>query len=108
MNAPNIKRQIPDRAVVCIIFGWLSLYTFRVYAELMWGPAGPALGGHWSDQALDAIGSTCERLETGRKVLAIVALIWCVWSWCKEWWVPALVATLFTALVLFTAFCADT
>jgi hypothetical protein len=105
MNAPSIKKQIPDRAIACFVFGFLSLYTFRVYAQLMWGPM-PA--GHLSDQELEAIGATCGRLETARRVLAIVALVWCIWSWFKEWWVPALIVSLFTALVLFTAFCIDT
>jgi hypothetical protein len=104
MNAPSIKRQIPDRAIACVVFGCLSIYTLRVYAQLMWGPEPAGL----SHEALEAIGATCGRLETARRVLAIVALIWCIWSWFKEWWVPALIASLFTALVLFTAFCIDT
>jgi len=105
MKAPNPKLQIPDRAIASIVFGCLSIYTLRVYADLMWGPTPD---GHLSDQALGAIGTTCARLEAARRVLAILALVWCLWSWCKEWWVPATVATLFTLLALYMAFIVDT
>jgi hypothetical protein len=66
------------------------------------------LGGHLTAQASEVIGWTCGILEIARRVLAVAALLWCIWSWRKEWWVPAGVATLFTALVLFEAFFIDT
>ena len=105
MNLSNKKMQVPDRAIACIVFGCLSLYTFHVYGQLMWGPT-PSR--QLSEQEIEVIGDTCGRLETARKALAIVAFVWCIWSWLKEWWVAAVVATLFTALVLFTAFFIDT
>jgi hypothetical protein len=105
MKIPSIKLMIPDRAIACIIFGCFSLFIFRVYASLIWLPVE---AGHISDQAAHAMGPIAGSLETARRVLAIAALLWCIWSWCKEWWLPALIATLFTTLVLFEAFLVDT
>ena len=102
MSTPKTKLMIPDRAIASVVFGFLSLFTFRIYAQLMWHTS-PS-----SDKAADAMGSILGTLETTRRVLAVVALLWCIWSWRKEWWLPAVLATLFTALALFIAFFIDT
>ena len=96
------KLTIPDRAIASIIFGFLSLFTLHIYAQLMWRTS-PS-----SDKAADTMGSILDTLETARRALSVIGLLWCIWSWCKEWWLPAAVATLFTALVLFMAFFIDT
>lgn len=90
--------MIPDRAIASVLFGILSLFAFRFYAGIMWGTM-----AH-SKEAEDAIGYILDNLEIARKVLAVIALFWCIWSWRKEWWLPSVIATLFTALALYMAF----
>jgi hypothetical protein len=57
-----------------------------------------------SDKLGDMLGVIQSSLQFGYKTLAIAALVWCIWSWCSEWWLPALVATIFVSLILFDAF----
>jgi len=101
MNDPKTKLAIPRRASASIAFGLVSLFTLRVYAEIMWNTRPK------SDQASEIIVSLLISLETTRSVLAVVALLFCIWSWHKERWVPSVAATLFTALVLYVAFFID-
>jgi len=101
MSAPNTKLMIPDRAVASFIFSLLSLLTFRVYATIMWGTTAN------SKEAEDTIGNILGSLETTRRVLAVVALVWCAWSWRKEWWLPSVIATLCAALALYISFFFD-
>lgn len=93
--------MIPDRAVASVVFGFLSLLTFRVYSRILWETTPK------SEEAQAAFGAILGNLETTRRVLAVVALLWCIWSWRKEWWLPSVVATLFTALALFMSFFID-
>jgi hypothetical protein len=102
MDTPNIKMKVPDRAIASVVFACFSIYTLRVFGRLMWLPVQG--GGPIPDQATQAMIPILESLQIAYRLLAIVALAWCIWSWCKEWWLPAAVATLFTALALFTAF----
>jgi hypothetical protein len=60
-----------------------------------------------SNQAAVVAGSILGSLETTRRLLAVVALLWCVWSWRKEWWLPSVFATLCTGVVLYVAFVID-
>jgi hypothetical protein len=101
MSAPNTKLMIPDRAIASFTFSLLSLLTFRVYATIMWGTTAK------SDDAKAAIGSILDSLETTRRVLAVVAVLWCAWSWRKEWWLPSVIATCFAALALYISFFID-
>jgi len=101
MSTPNTKLMIPDRAIASVVFGLLSLFTFRVYGQILWGTHDK------SDAGIATISSILGCLETTRRVLAVVALLWCVWSWRKEWWLPSVIATICTALALFEAFFID-
>jgi len=85
METPNNKMKIPDRAIASVIFGCFSIFTLRVFAHLMWLPI---QGGDISEQAANAMGPILENLQIAYRVLAIAALVWCIWSWCKEWWLP--------------------
>jgi hypothetical protein len=102
MSTPSPKLAIPDRAIASVIFGCFSIFTLRVFAHLMWLPVQG--GGPLPEQAIQAMSPILERLQIAYRLLAIAALAWCIWSWRKEWWLPAVVATLFTALALFLAF----
>ncbi len=77
------------------------MLTFRVYAMMLWN-TGPN-----SKDASETVGSLLGDLETTRRVLAVMALLWCAWSWRKEWWLPSAVATLCAALALYVAFIID-
>jgi hypothetical protein len=98
MSTPNTKLMIPDRAIASVVFGFLSILTFQLYGAILWNTSPE------SDRAADHIGSILGTLEITRRMLAVVALLWCVWSWRKEWWLPSLVATLSTAFALVVAF----
>jgi hypothetical protein len=102
MNTPNIKMRIPDRAIASVLFSCFSIFTLHVFGKLVWLPVQG--GGPIPEQAIKAMSPILASLQIANKVLAIVALVWCIWSWCKEWWLPAAVATLFTALALFVGF----
>jgi hypothetical protein len=102
MSTPNTKLMIPDRAVASVVFGCFSIFTVRIFGHFMWLPVQG--GGHISEQAIDAMSPILESLQIAYKLLAIAALFWCIWSWRTEWWLPAAVATLFTALALLDAF----
>ena len=101
MSAPNSKLMVPDRAIASVVFSVLSTLAFRVYATIMWNTSAK------SDEAQAAIGSILGSLETTRRVLAVIALLWCIWSWRKEWWLPSVIATICTALALYISFFID-
>ena len=102
MDTSNIKMKIPDRAIASVAFACFSIFTLRVFGRLLWLPVQG--GGPIPEQAIHAMSPILESLQIAYRLLAIVALAWCIWSWYKEWWLPAAVATLFTALALFAAF----
>ena len=101
MSAPNTKLMIPDRAIASVIFAFLSVFAFRVYCTILWGTHDK------TDDGMATIGSILGSLETTRRVLAVVALLWCVWSWRKEWWLPSVIATICTLLALWESFFID-
>jgi hypothetical protein len=101
MSAPSTKLMIPDRAIASVLFAILSQFTFRVYCQILWGTTSK------SDEAQNTIGSLLGSLETTRRVFAVIALLWCIWSWRKEWWLPSVIATLCTALALYISFFID-
>ena len=102
MKTPNVKMNIPDRAFASVVFSCFSIFTLHVYGRLMWLPVQG--GGPIPERATNAMSPILESLQIAYRVMAIVALAWCIWSWCKEWWLPAAVATIFTALALFVVF----
>ena len=101
MSAPNTKLMIPDRAIASVLFAFLSLFAFRVYCQILWGT------NDKTDAGIATISSLMVSLETARRVLAVVALLWCFWSWRKEWWLPSVIATLATGFALYVAFRID-
>jgi hypothetical protein len=101
MDTPKTKLMLPDSAIASVVFGFLSLFTFRVYCQILWG-----IHDH-SDDGMATIGAILGSLEIARRVLAVVALLWCLWSWRKEWWLPSVIATLITAVALYFAFCVN-
>jgi hypothetical protein len=101
MSAPNTKLMIPDRAIASVVFSFLSLFTFSVYCQILWGTHDK------TDDGMATVGSILGSLETTRRVLAVVALLWCVWSWRKEWWLPSVIATICTLLALWESFFID-
>ena len=101
METTKTKLMIPDRAIASVVFGFLSHFSFMVYCRLLWGTHDQTKDG------MEAIGSIMGSLETTRRVLAVAALLWCLRSWQKEWWLPATLATILTGLILFEAFLID-
>jgi hypothetical protein len=102
MSAPSIKKTIPDRAIASVAFACFAILVRRVFSSLEWLPI-EAGAGHFDipDKFYIPI---IVSLQTGFRGLAVAALVWCIWSWCKEWWLPASLATLLTALALFDVF----
>ena len=102
MSAPSIKKTIPDRAIASVAFACFAILVRRISAQLEWAPL--LAGASLPDKLCDSLGSIQGSLQTGFRGLATAALVWCIWSWCKEWWLPAVLATIFTALALFDVF----
>jgi hypothetical protein len=101
METTKTKLMIPDRAIASVVFAVLSLLAFWIYCQLLWGTHDHSRDG------MAVMGSILVGLETTRRTLAMAALLWCVWSWRKEWWLPSIIATLFTGAALYSAFRID-
>jgi hypothetical protein len=106
MTTPNTKMAVPDRAIASILFACSSLLVWRAWGHLHWDVLG-RLGSLVPVPVREQLLFPESDLAIANHGLAIAALIWCVWSWRKEWWLPSVVATLFTALALFVAFFID-
>lgn len=104
MSDGTTKRPIPGRAIASVLFACTSLWMLRVYGEVHWLPLRFSKD---SDEIfhriLSLVGPIRDELDVGYRVLAVAALVWCVWAWRTEQRAAAVVATLFAALAVFCA-----
>jgi len=108
MFDPANKKSIPGRAIASVLFACASLFIFRSYGQLHWLPkrvakASGDLNGDLFRQVLFQVGPIRDQLDVAYRVLAVVALIWCIWSWRTEQRTAAVIATVFAALAMFCA-----
>jgi hypothetical protein len=106
MSEAAMKRSIPGRAIASVVFACFSLWMFRVYGEVHWLPMRFSRDGdEMFHRILSQVGPIRDQLDIGYRVLALAALVWCVWSWRTEHRMAAVVATVFAALAVFCAVC---
>ena len=98
------KRPIPARAIASALFACSSLFVFRLYGQVHWLPK--RFSKDSDDvfhRVLSQVGPIRDQLDVAYRVLAVIALIWCIWSWRTERRVAALIATGFAGLAMFCA-----
>ena len=89
------------RATASTLFAIFSLYVWRTYGHLHF----IVLGRLSEFVGIDAV--RVQLVLADRELFvayhgsAVVALIWCIWSWRTESRVAAAIATLFTGLAMF-------
>jgi hypothetical protein len=104
MSDLGTKRPIPGRALASIVFACFSLWILRVYSQVHWLPTRFSKDGEEIfHRMLSQVGPIRLQLDIASTVLAVAALVWCVWSWRTEQRIAAVVATAFTALAMFCA-----
>jgi len=104
MSDAAISRPIPARAIASVLFACCSLFLFRIYGQVHWLPT------HFSRESddifhrmLSQVSPIRDELDIGYRVLAVLALVWCIWSWRTEARKAAIVATVFAGLAMFCA-----
>jgi hypothetical protein len=104
MSDVGPKTPIPGRAIASVAFACCSLWIFAMYGRVHWLPK------RFSQEdrelyrrVVSELGPIRDQMDIGYRVLAALALIWCVWSWQTEGRIAAWAATLFTALAVFCA-----
>ncbi|SRR5579885_3462168 len=102
MNFSVIKTKIPDRAIASILFSCFCILVRRIFFSLEWLPI-TSIPDHFDvpDRLYIPI---MVSLQTGFRGLVAASVVWCIWSWFTERRLPAIVATIFTALALFDVF----
>ncbi len=104
MSDTASKRPIPTRAIASVLFACCSMFVFRVYGQVHWLPTRFSKDGDdVFHRMLSQVGPIRDQLDIGYRVLAAIALAWCIWSWRTEARMPAIVATAFAALAVFCA-----
>jgi hypothetical protein len=104
MSDSVTKRPIPAKAIASILFACCSLFVFRVYGQVHWLPTRFSEDGHDIFQRmLSQVGPIRDQLDISYRILAAIALVWCIWSWRTEARLPAIVATAFATLAIFCA-----
>ena len=104
MNDHAIKRPLPARAIASVVFSCCTLWVFRLYGRVHWLPSRFSKDGEEIfHRMLVQVGPIRDELGVGYRVLALAAVVWCVWAWRTEQRVAAAVATLFAALAAFCA-----
>lgn len=104
MHKNGSKRPIPARAIASVLFSWCSVFLFCVYGQLHWLPKRFSRDGEdIFHRMLTQVGPIRDQLDIGYRVLAAVALAWCIWSWRTEAPTPAVIATVFAAIASFCA-----
>ena len=99
-----VKQPIPARALASILFASCSLFVFRVYGQVHWLPTRFSKDGRDIFlRVLSEAGPIRDELDIGYRVLALISLAWCIWSWRTEERPPAIVATVFAALAMLCA-----
>ena len=99
MSISAIKTRIPDRAIASVVFGCFYILVHRIFVQLEWMPM--MSSGAFSDKLTPYYIPIMVSVQNASRALAVAALVWCIWSWLTERRLPAIVATLFTALVWF-------
>jgi hypothetical protein len=102
-NSPT-KTPLPARAIASVVLACLSLFLFRVYGQVHWLPS------HLTKEEDGAFhhvllltSPIMSELGVLYWVVALLALIWCVWSWRVESRAAAVTATVFSVIAMFAA-----
>jgi hypothetical protein len=103
MSGP-LKRPFPVKAAASVLFAMSSLFVFRIYGQVHWLPTRASKRGDDSfHRILSQTGSIRDELDLAYRLLALVALIWCIGSWRTEPRAAALAATPFAVVAVICA-----
>jgi hypothetical protein len=103
MSDSAARQTIPARALASVLFACCSLFVFRLYGQVHWLRFSKDGDGIFDRTLLSQVGPIRDQLDIGYRVLAAIAVAWCIWSWRTEARISALVATAFAALAGFCA-----
>jgi hypothetical protein len=102
-NSPT-KAPLPARAITSVMLACLSLFLFRVYGQVHWLPS------HLTKEEDGAFhhvllltSPIMSELGILYRVVALLALIWCIWSWRVEPRAASVTATVFSVIAMFAA-----
>jgi hypothetical protein len=104
MSDATIRQPMPARAIASVLFACCSLFVFQVYGQVHWLPTRFSKDGEEIfHRMLTQVGPIRDQLDIGYRVLAVIALVWCIWSWRTEARMAAIFATVFAAFAMFCA-----
>jgi hypothetical protein len=84
------------------VFACASRYLFSKYPTLHW----EVLSKQWSsipDEARTKLAAVLWSLDVVYRGLAVAAVVWCIWSWLKEPFVAAMIASVFAGYAVMGA-----
>jgi hypothetical protein len=102
MERPTSRTLIPSRAIAGVVFASASVFLWIVYGHLHWR----VLRDHYRDIPASVRAELFRvlwRIEVIYRLLALAAIISCVWSWKTERTAFAVIASIFAVLALFAA-----
>jgi hypothetical protein len=102
MDTPASRSPLPARAIASALFACASISLWIIYGHLHWR----VLRNHYRDipdSVRPELFGLLSQLDIIYRMLALTAVIWCVWSWRTERRVFAVIASLFAAVALLAA-----
>jgi hypothetical protein len=96
MSDPVIKKPIPARAIASALFACVSVFLWLLVGQVHSVPI-DFTGGDPEvlDRVVKRIIPIYQALNITYRSLAVLSLVWCIWSWRTEWWFAALTSTVF-------------
>jgi hypothetical protein len=104
MSDSAANRPIPARAIASVLFACCSFFLLGLSGSVHWLPSRFAKD---SDEIFHRVvsltGPIRDCLDIGYRVLALISVVWCVWSWRAEQRAAAITAAIFASLAILCA-----